>query len=189
MILFIVGFIGYIRVWVESDAQETTIDLRPLLPAAIARAVIALCGLTILCWLLAISLWAIVAILLGVGCLLALVNEASDVREGAGPLFAAVVVLREWCFGFPELILHPPTDPGDAIGLNEEACIGRHGTVVSPLRPNGHITVAGQRLSAVSDTGELLQNGTQIIVCGFQNGRPRVRLREDGDVEVTHGHT
>ena len=57
----------------------------------------------------------------------------------SGHLFSLGVaaMLREWCFGFPNLILDPKLEPPiEKVDSNSEL-IGCQGTVVSQMRPTG----------------------------------------------------
>ena len=54
------------------------------------------------------------------------------------------------------------------------ALIGKKGISLSPLRPMGDIDIGGEILSATSDSGQLIDAGTNVTVIDYRNGQPRV---------------
>lgn len=49
----------------------------------------------------------------------------------------------------------------------DAAAIGKHGVVITDLKPGGHILVEGKRLQAISQSGYLVK-GTEVLVIGGQ---------------------
>lgn len=49
----------------------------------------------------------------------------------------------------------------------DSTAIGKHGVVVTDLKPGGHILVDGKRLQAISQSGYLTK-GTEVLVIGGQ---------------------
>ena len=84
-------------------------------------------------------------------------------------------MLREWCFGFPNLILAPKLEPPiEKVDSNSEL-IGCQGTVVSQMRPTGEIEIDGKELTAISEDGKVIEAGTKVLVTSTRMGRIRVR--------------
>lgn len=49
----------------------------------------------------------------------------------------------------------------------DKSTIGKHGIVVTDLKPGGHIVIEGKRLQAISQSGYLTK-GTEVLVIGGQ---------------------
>ncbi|HVX61639.1 MAG TPA: NfeD family protein, partial [Pirellulales bacterium] len=112
---------------------------------------------------------------LGVGIAIAfLVGGAPD--GGAVGLWAAAQLIREWSFGFPHLILHPPGPSVDSARLDQRAgeLLGKTGTVLSSLRPMGDADIEGVKMAVSSADGQWIETGTEVTVTAYRNGRPCV---------------
>ncbi|MEO1525851.1 MAG: NfeD family protein [Planctomycetota bacterium] len=166
-------FLFHFRRYSVSTKTESTLDLQQRLPAANVRIVIFLVLLVSVCWFLDVALWIILAVIFAVGCVIGLVD--SDTPLGRfGMLGSVGFLIRECCFGFPELILHPDPDSSESSTQSVDELLGRHALTLSPLRPSGDIEVDGLSFSAVSATGEWIEKGATVNVTDIRNGRPAV---------------
>ena len=84
-------------------------------------------------------------------------------------------MIREWCFGFPQLVLRPPKSKTDLPHGKDDSFVGSLGTVVSPLRPAGTVLIDGEKLPATSAGGTMIDNGTEIVVTEIKNGNFYIR--------------
>ena len=88
-------------------------------------------------------------------------------------------LIREWSFGFPQLILQPPVDSqGTATPRERHPLIGVSGVAISPLRPTGDVRIEGKKLTALSENGQIIEMNSPIIVTGCRNGRLLVRVKQ-----------
>ncbi|MCG8649339.1 MAG: hypothetical protein MI861_05880, partial [Pirellulales bacterium] len=99
-----------------------------------------------------------------------------DVDGGAFGLWAAAYLIREWSFGFPQLILHPQTHDSNSAAPTAETgeLVGKTGVTISPLRPTGDVDIDGVTYSVASADGRLLDSGATVTVTSYRNGRPCV---------------
>lgn len=161
--------------WAVSNDVDPNMNLVARLPIARLRAIALFVAILLLCWLLNLAVWSLFALLLGVGIAIAfLVGGAPD--GGAVGLWAAAQLIREWSFGFPHLILHPPGPSVDSARLDQRAgeLLGKTGTVLSSLRPMGDADIEGVKMAVSSADGQWIETGTEVTVTAYRNGRPCV---------------
>lgn len=172
IVITVAAYLWHINRWAYRTDIETSLDLPSGLPKARRRIVFLFVGLGVLCWLLDFAVWSLYACILLIDLLLAAISN------GGGPagLFFIVYIVREWAFGFPQIILHPPrpTPLEMAKGNLERPLIGKIGVTKTMLRPSGIAIIDGKEQSVVSATGELLKAETHVKVTGYQNGYPAV---------------
>jgi membrane-bound ClpP family serine protease len=95
---------------------------------------------------------------------------ASDVVEAALVLSMTLpfYVIQQFVLGFPdrhEMVLKPPKLPRDD---DPPTYASDTGVVVAMLRPMGQVKLAGERYSAASVDGKMVDVGTTIRVCGHR---------------------
>lgn len=175
----VLGFILHFNAWARANDADTNVDLSTRLAAARVRVVCLFAAIVGLCWVADLAVWAVFAVPLGVGVAVVLLLGGPPDGSGIFLLFA-VWAIREWAFGFPQVVLHPPSrtrstthgpPPGD-----DDPLIGETGLVASPLRPCGQIECAGAVRPARADDGRYVDAGTPIVVTGLQNGTFLVRI-------------
>ena len=131
-------------------------------------------GVLTVCWLLNFAAWFLFAALFAVGVAIALLGV--NVEGGFVGFFAAAYFVREWSFGFPELILHPATNDDPTLNLDPtHELVGSTGKTSSPLRPTGEAVVGDVTVSVASEDGSLIDAGTEVIVTSYRNRLLRVR--------------
>jgi membrane-bound ClpP family serine protease len=180
-LLVLAGFLLHIRSWAQRKDIDTTVDLKARLPRARFRLILLFVAFLVFCWVCNIAVWSLFAFLFAAGVVVALLF-GGDI-DGAGMfLFVAAFAIREWAFGFPQLVLHPPsqirvttheTPPSD-----DNPLIGKSGIVASALRPCGEIECDGSVWPAKADDGKLIDAGTKIVVTGLQNRIFLVRITD-----------
>lgn len=77
-------------------------------------------------------------------------------------------ILKQFVLGFPDRDLVILSPPSLSIEISPPPRRTNLGVVVSTLRPMGTIELAGERFNAVSDTGVMIDVGTQIRVTGHR---------------------
>jgi membrane-bound ClpP family serine protease len=92
-----------------------------------------------------------------------------------GIMAFSFTIVREWAFGFPELILHPPVLE---IKKDNTDLIGQRGRVVAPLRPCGEVIIEDTVITVVSEEGILIDKGAIVVITGRRNDRYCVRVAE-----------
>ena len=161
--------------WSKSDNSELGFDLKERLPKALVRISLFFIGLTAFCWLTNIGFWAISAGLAIAGVGVSII--AGNTSFAPEIMFVATAgVLREWAFGFPNLILTTRDRTASQKSTETHELEGVAGVTISQLRPSGYIRIGKQEFSAVSDNGTLIEKGIEVVVVSAQNGRTRVRL-------------
>jgi membrane protein implicated in regulation of membrane protease activity len=180
-VITLFAFLLHFNSWAHSKPADVTVDLKARLPKARFRVVSLVLASVLLCWCVNLSVWSLYALLVVFGLAISLVLSSGN-GEGSGLLVLLVAyAIREWAFGFPHLVLHPPSESSmEGIQTNEDL-IGESGIVESPLRPFGDATIAGRTISVVSENGQLVEAGTTVVVCGTQNGKVLVRPSDNSD--------
>ncbi|TWU47806.1 NfeD family protein [Rubripirellula reticaptiva] len=169
-------FIWHFNRWASRSDLETNLDVAARLPSARRRVLALMAGVLLLCWYFNFAVWGVFALLLGAGLALALVI-GGELDGGVSGLWAAAYLVREWSFGFPQIVLHPLVDDGPtSFGVPKHQLVGKTGTTSSPLRPIGDAIIDGNLVSVTSDDGSLLVAGTDVIVTSYRNGLPCVRV-------------
>jgi len=168
-------FIRHFNRWALRKDVDTSFNLASRLPRARIRVIAFFACILLVCWYGNLAVWSIVALLLGVGLVLVLLFGGALDGSAFGLLFAAYMI-REWAFGFPQLILQPTTGQ-QCDHARETLCddlIGQTGFTLSPIRPTGDVEINGVRYSVASDDGQLLDAGVTVKVTSRRNGRPCV---------------
>lgn len=170
-----VGFVLHFNAWARHMTSESNLDFTSRLSKARTRVFALIATILLVCWSVNFAFWFVLTLPILLGSMIAAVmDEASSGIE----LFSfAGYLVREWSFGFPQLILESPEDRHDA--RHEDApkanVMGLRGVTVSPLRPIGEANIDGTVISVISDDGRLTDTGTHVIVSNVRNGRFCVR--------------
>ena len=172
-------FLWYFDRWAHRSDLETNVDVVARLGSARLRVVVLFVGVLIVCWFFDFAVWSLLAALLAVGLVVALMGF--NVDGGLIGFFVVAYLIREWSFGFPEMILHPSIDnlPISPDPMHE--LVGSIGKTSSSLRPTGDAIIGDATVSVASDDGCLIDAGTDVIVTSYRNGLLRVRPHVDGD--------
>ena len=160
--------------WAKSDRDESEVDLEARLPTALIRLTLFFFGLVIFCWLTNVGVWVIAAAMMVSGIAIS-VFAGSNSFVPELMLVATAGMLREWTFGFPNLILSPRVRSPSSKDTIKHELVGVSGVTTSPLRTTGDIRIDSEELSAISDNGTLIEKGTEVVVVAVKNGRMRVR--------------
>lgn len=171
-------FVWNFNRWAVADDVDTTVDLSQRLPMARWRVVTLFCGILAACWFLNFSAWSIFAFIMAVGFGVAMLFGDS---EGVFAPLVTAYIIREWAFGFPQLILQPPSAEASTATTNpKNDFIGKSGITTSPLRPIGDANIDGTVLTVSSHDGSLIDEGTEVTVVAYHSGQLRVRPRQPG---------
>ncbi len=175
VVVTVAAFIWHFNHWARRRNIETNLDLSGRLPAARLRVILLFVCILALCWTINLAVWVMMAMLLGIG-LVVVLTTGGDIAGGAFGLFAAAFIVREWAFGFPHLILHPPRHDSKtpSQGDGEGALLGKVGFTTTSLRPSGRTLIDGVEYSVVSIDGGWVDAGTSVEVTAVRNGVPCV---------------
>ena len=179
------AFLWHFNRWAYRRDIGTTADLPSRLPAARLRVIILFVCVLLLCWTANLAVWSIFTILLGVGFVIALA-AGGDLDGWAFGFFAAAYFIREWAFGFPQIILHPPRrdTPSTVLQEGQGALLGKTGVTITSLRPRGDALIDGGKHPVVSFDGGWIDPDSRIEVKTYRNGLPCVaRLTPAEDCE------
>jgi len=173
--VILLGFVLSFHFGNEKTDPDSTIDLRARLPKAYFR-LFALFGVVMLiCWFANLGFYVLLLILLGTG----LVGTIVCGDENAMVFFLHLVFgsIREWCLGFPNLILDPESHRTVATPklIEHPELVGREAITTSQLRPAGEVEIDGREISAVSENGRVIAHGAPVTIVGEQNGSLCVR--------------
>lgn len=175
VIITVSAFIWHFNRWALRRDVESNVDLPARLPTALLRVILLFVCILLVCWTGDLAVWALFAMLLGIGLVVALATSG-DVVGGAFGLFVAAYLIREWAFGFPQLILHPPRHE-NTTSLQHDGkgeLLGKTGITTVSLRPTGDALIDGAKYSVVSLDGGWIDAGERIEVRTYRNGRPCV---------------
>jgi hypothetical protein len=175
----VLALILHFNSWARANDADISVDLAARLAAARIRVVCLFAVIVGLCWIADFAVWAVFAFLLGIGVAIALL-AGGQAAGGEFLLGWAGYLIREWAFGFPQLVLHPPeksrmTRHGTPAG-DDSPLIGKSGLVAAPLRPCGQIECEGAVWPARAEDGRYVDAGTTIVVTGLQSGVFLVRI-------------
>ncbi len=176
VIIAVIAFIWHFNHWAFRRDIETTLDILSRLPAARFRVLLLFACLLFLCWLVDLAVWAIFAMVLGIGLIVAMA-AGGEPAGGGFALVGAAYFIREWAFGFPQLILYPPRHETRSSPRHEEheRLFGRTGVTTSSLRPRGDVLIDGVKYSVVSFDGGWIDAGVKIEVTNCRSGLLYVR--------------
>ena len=96
------------------------------------------------------------------------------------PVLTVAIFVGEYILGFPGLILSPTERR--ALPAREPPStpmLGRNAITFGPLRPQGEIEIDGQKFSASSDSGRMIDSGVAVRVTGIKNGNLLVSENEN----------
>jgi hypothetical protein len=174
--LIAVGFVLHFNAWARNNTAQTNVDLRARLPTAKIRVLALLAVIVLGCWISNFPVWGLFAICLAVGFGFAILTGHDGSGSGFLLVFAAYII-REWAFGFPQLILHPPSSIQRSADPSRETneLVGAHGIVLSPLRPCGVAQFGEREISVVSERGTFIDTGSTVVVSKSHNGQVCVR--------------
>lgn len=164
-------FIWHFNRWSSRRHIDTTTDILSRLPKARIRVSILFVGLLLLCWSINLAFWSLFALLLALGIAFTVVL-GGEVEGGTFGLLAVAFLIREWAFGFPQLILSPPhhTSQTNKVSAELEGLVGQSGIAISALRPSGDAEIGGKKHSVVSYDGGLIDVGSTVVVRSILNG-------------------
>lgn len=167
--------VWHFHYWSHNTELDSNADLVARFPLASTKAVVLLVVACFLCWATNFAFWGIFALLLVFGIVIS-IALGGDAEGSVIGLIGPAILLREWAFGFPQLILDPKKRTVESSPVTPEnaALVGKKGIALSPLRPMGDIDIGGEKLSATSDNGQLIDAGTNVTVIEHRNGQPRV---------------
>ena len=168
--IFILNF----RVWSNTADAE----LQPLLKSRLNSAILRITGffgfILLFCWYLNIAAWGLLVLVIAIAFSGALAAGNAFGIDLA--MLLAGGMLREWCFGFPQLVLRPQTtNVWEDELLTQRKLIGKSGVTTSPLRPAGNIEVDGIQFPAASECGTLIDVGQNIVVVDTRNNKLLVK--------------
>lgn len=171
--ILLVWFLWHCRRWSTSVCLENGVEVSHRWPAARRRIVLLFMVVTGACWLFDLPAWLVVTLLGLAGVIGSVVSDFDHA------LVLVPWLIREWAFGFPHLILQPSVGSTDNSHVDRQSqateLFGARGTVVSPLRPCGQVQLDDQRVQAVSESGQFIDQGTLVIVCGLKGEEICVR--------------
>ena len=169
----VAAFVANFYLWTKSEHDDLEVELQSRLPKAIVRLFLLFGTVTVLFWLVDVAVWILYACLF----LIALIASIMSANQMVIDLMVVVFggMIREWCFGFPQLVLRPPTSKTELPHGKDDSFIGSLGTVITPLRPAGTVLIDGEKLPATSAGGTMIDNGTEIVVTEIKNGHFYVR--------------
>jgi len=164
-------FIWHFNRWTRQRNIDTTVDIASRLPKARIRVIVFFACVVSLCWFLDLAFWSLFAILLALGLAFA-VAFGGELEGGAFGLLAVAFLIREWAFGFPQLILHPQNHSSQTKKESVEfgELVGQIGIATSPLRPSGDADIGGVKYSVVSYDGAMIDLGSSVVVRTIRNG-------------------
>ena len=168
----------YYKHWAQSHELSTSTNLAERLPAARMRVCTLFAAVLILCWLADLAVWSLFAVVLGFNLVFAMTlgDEA-----GHFGLLAVVYLIREWSFGFPEMVLQPP----ELASVSPETkaptgpLMGKTGVTKTPLCPSGQAEFNGTSVSVTSANNRMIDANTDVIVTAYRNGKPCVLPHPD----------
>ena len=174
IILTVVAFLVNFNLWANGDVESIDVDLPKRLPTARFRIVVFFFVLFALCWASGVAYWAILlaGLIVGAGASIAMAGTGDS---GFEVLLVSAWFLREFAFGFPTLILQPPTTANKAPSRPQTKHFGVVGHTISPLRPSVEALIEGEELSVASADGSMISSGVEVEVVGEKNGLLRVR--------------
>ena len=158
-----------------SNDLDTNVDLVARLPSARTRVISLFAAVLLICWLSNLAVWSLFAVLLAFGIVFAFLSGADIIGAEIG-LWATAYLIREWCFGFPKVILEPPepaTITQSAEWENGEL-LGKMGVASAPIRPTGLAEIDNQQVTVSSADGRFIEAGTEVVVSAYRNGCPCV---------------
>ena len=171
-------FLWHFSGWAYRDDLDTSVDVPARLSTARLRVITFFVGVLLICWISNVAAWSIFALILAIGLLIAMIT-GGDIDGGAFGFWAAAYLIREWSFGFPQLILHPQQSEIASTQTADKGAdaTGKVGIVVAPLRPCGDAEIEGTLVNVISDDGRMIDVGTEVVITGRRNGRFCVRPR------------
>lgn len=182
-----IGAIWNFNLWVRKQDPEQFDGLAVRLPSARVRLIAMSALILLVCWLANVAVWPLFVAALAVGCLLLVL--VGNEEGGAMSLISVGWLVREWCFGFPHFILHPPVAPENASAKATEMSgfVGKTGITMTPLNPTGDVEIDGMKIAVSSADGRFVESGAEVVVTSFRNGWPCVRTNDvtDGN-PLTH---
>lgn len=162
--LFVANFV----LWARRDDGNLGVSLKPRLKTAVFRILLLLATILICCWACNLAVWFVFAVSLLSGIIGNIAVGQIDSIFGLTPNF-----VREWCFGFPQFILHPQADTNNKL-VAEEIHVGMIGRTTTPLRPSGHVLFNGKSYSVTSESGLFVDRETEVEIVAFSKERIRV---------------
>ena len=173
-IALLAGFLLNYRFWVRTGSAESGIDLSPRLPQAYLRTTLFFTTILVVCWLANMTFLVPLGILFLAGIVFSI--GFGNTLSGEFFFVATALLLREWAFGFPNLILSPKVR--ESKPREQHELVGAIGTTTSELRPAGYARINDKEIPAISANGKQVDAETKIVVTDFKNGHVHVRAPE-----------
>lgn len=173
--LFVLNFHFYSK----TNPESGHIDLRARLPQAYFRITAFFVVVLGVCWAASFGFWVLYVALWVLGMVLGLIG-GNQISFGELMVVGTAGMLREWSFGFPNLILSPPTRSGESEAKQArlDQYVGMTATTESALKPTGKIWVDECSLSAISMDGDFIAPGVEVAILEIRNGNALVRLAD-----------
>ena len=107
-LLFVVAalLVWHFHYWSHNTELDSNADLVGRFPLACTKAVALLVIACLMCWAANFPFWGVFALLLVLGIAISVVLGGQIDGSVIG-LLGPAIMLREWAFGFPQLILDP----------------------------------------------------------------------------------
>lgn len=174
VICTVAGFLVNFSLWSKSIELDSVVNLPERLPRACMRVVVLFAFLLFVGWHLNVAVWLVYVLMAFLGMVIS--GLAGSAPNPLGMLVFGAGLIREWCFGFPQLILRTKSrSKKPRVEEPSDPMCGLNGTAVSPLIPTGIIEVDGQEMPATSEEGTMIESGARIVVAGKRNGMLSVR--------------
>jgi len=133
--LLLAGFLLNSWHWAKTGSTESNVDLEARLPRALIKISLFFAVTLVVCWLINLGAWTLFLVLLVVGLLVTIFAGRHAFAPEMMFVFTAGM-LREWAFGFPNLILAPPTNNRPTEEEAGQEFLGKLAVATSPLRPS-----------------------------------------------------
>lgn len=179
---FIILFIAYglslwvFRRWIRGGSFKN-VSLTPQRMRQIAfRTALLYLFLGWICWYYQLNAFKLFGLIAGFSLLLLIAGGGfSLIGPFAGIPIIIYYVLFQWLLGFPDKeLLIPPNERYKHPEPQPTYLIERQGSVETPLRPIGEISIDGQRHVATSEI-DFIETGASITVVGVKNSTLVVR--------------
>jgi membrane-bound ClpP family serine protease len=169
--IILAAFLWHLNQWAICKDAEGDMNLAPKLPTARFRIILFFTLTLMLCWSIDVAMWAVFAVLIGIGLIVSVAMDASVEGVLVGPL-TALSILREWAFGFPQFILQPPAEQvaDSSQYKRSEELVGKTGVTTTTLRPTGEALVDGDKFAVVAEGGGWIDAGTTVEILAYRNG-------------------
>ncbi len=173
--IVVIGFVLSFHFGGEQSDSDSMVDLGPRLPRAYFRLFLLFGILLLICWLANLGVYVLLLVLLATG-VIGIILCGDEAALGL-IMYLSFGMVREWCLGFPNLVLDPNSHQTVETPklLQHAELVGCHAITTSPLRPSGEVKIDDKEFSAVSENGKLIESGVAVTIVGERNGQLCVR--------------